>query len=233
MNKKIIAISLTTKGAQVFKNSLQDYDYLGAEPNIFNNGLQLWESKQIIAKNDEGMIIRFYGLPSGWNDVLAIKSALKELKATGYPYQIITRNDDEINYDAFDGYQIESNVPSEHLPFNLSHDNDNKIQDNTTVDIALKQVEAGEALTALDIINLLNKINDTKFEPITIDADYHECSAMGFASQNLMTILMYNTSDLTHFISNILDDTEKETPDGIYQYHMKDPDITINISMQY
>ena len=235
MPHRIVTISLTTKGAQLFRESLQNNDYINATPTCFNPGMQLWHSKQIIAENKNGIIIRFDKFENGIHDVLAIHDALNMLKNKNRPYQIITQLDDKIVYAAYNRCQIDIHIPSERLPFDISKPNYDETGEtmNLYVDIALKQMPTDSALNATDIAELLSEIDDNQFEPITIEAKTHECSAMGFASNKVMADIDYNIDEIADFVANILDDIINENETGIYECVVNNNDHPIRIALRY
>lgn len=70
-----------------------------------------------------------------------------------------------------------------------------------------------------EVIELLDKLDeDIEVFPIEITANEHESSAMGFITARFASTLNYDYDDsgLTKFVAEILDDMEKESPNGEY-----------------
>ena len=100
--------------------------------------------------------------------------------------------------------------------------------DNVNFDLALIQKPMDEGLTADNIMQLLSRLHNTEIRPIEIEANEHECSAMGFIRQDAYEQLDYDSQiRLEGFIARILDNMDEETEDGIYQHEQ------FHISLRY
>ncbi len=92
--------------------------------------------------------------------------------------------------------------------------------------IALKEKPGDSGLDKNDIVFLYGLIanpfsNSTdEVYLIELEAKEHECSAMGFITVEAANLLDYDyeSSGLHDFIASILDDMEKESADGRYNY---------------
>ena len=94
--------------------------------------------------------------------------------------------------------------------------------ENLKLDIVLKDTPIEYGLDRESIVELYDKLGDSSIEvyPIEIQAQYHECSAMGFITVDAADQIDYDyeTSGLNKFIAEILDDVDRENPDHIYQF---------------
>lgn len=83
-------------------------------------------------------------------------------------------------------------------------------------DIAL--YETDWALKKQSYAELLAMVGDSEVLPIEIEAGYVECSAMGFISYKAAEKLDFDYTGLNKYISEILDDLEKENDQHLYTY---------------
>ena len=89
-------------------------------------------------------------------------------------------------------------------------------------DDALSQAEIKTLLTLFDPENTLI--------PIEIEAEQHECSAMGFISEEAFDNIDYDPAVLKHKVSAILDDMTNETADGCYTLSVDGETISMYLS---
>lgn len=83
-------------------------------------------------------------------------------------------------------------------------------------DIAL--YETDRALKKQSYAELLAMVKGSEVLRVEIEADNVECSAMGFISYEAAEKLDFDYTDLNKYISEILDDLEKENDQHLYTY---------------
>ena len=89
-----------------------------------------------------------------------------------------------------------------------------------TFDVALIEKEGERGLAADEAARLFESLSEKEAYPVEFFAREHESSAMGFAGASAMSKLDYDYdgSGLSAFVAEILDDMEKETADGEYEF---------------
>lgn len=96
-------------------------------------------------------------------------------------------------------------------------------------DVALFEKNGADGLTKSEICTLYDMVAEDVF-PLDIEAKEHECAAEGFISVKAAEKLSYDykTSGFIDFIQNILDDMEKESENGIYNFKSLTISLTRN-----
>ena len=86
--------------------------------------------------------------------------------------------------------------------------------------MVLCEKQSEDGLTKKEAISMIHKLSQEEFYLIEIEAKHHECSAMGFITAEFANNFEYDyeTSGLSDFISEILDDMDKESTSGIYMF---------------
>lgn len=103
------------------------------------------------------------------------------------------------------------------------------MKNNKYFEIALMEKPGDEGLTRSEIIDLFDMLSKTEAFPIEIGDINGNSSAMGFITPQAAEELDYEydqDSELGQFISSILDDMNKESENGTYEF--KDLRIWLN-----
>ena len=103
------------------------------------------------------------------------------------------------------------------------------MKNNEYFEIALIEKPGDEGLTRSEITDLFDMLSRTEAFPIEIGDINGNSSAMGFITPQAAEELDYEydqDSELGQFISSILDDMNKESEDGTYEF--KDLRIWLN-----
>lgn len=89
-------------------------------------------------------------------------------------------------------------------------------------DVVLIEKYATAGLTAQEMSECFASLSCQQAYPVEYQATEVESSAMGLISANAAAAINYDTGEssaLHWFISDILNDVEKETPDGVYYFN--------------
>lgn len=109
------------------------------------------------------------------------------------------------------------------------HENIVEGEDHFVYDVVLceKPVESGLSLAEIQIMYPM--LSSEEAFPIEIEANDHECSAMGFITPESAESLDYMYDDLGLFVANILDDMNNENKSHEYFYY----DLCIYLSRNF
>ena len=77
---------------------------------------------------------------------------------------------------------------------------------------------ADEYMTAAGYARMISLLDSDTFEPIQVDGSGYTCSCFLISEKLHSELDVAEINDLRSFIQSILDDTEKETPDGEYTW---------------
>ena len=90
---------------------------------------------------------------------------------------------------------------------------------NSRFNIVLHQKEGADGLIKSETIDMIDMLTGDSYFPLEIEANGHECCAMGFIDVETAEYLDYDYTDLDDFVAEILDDVEKEHDDCIYDFN--------------
>lgn len=125
------------------------------------------------------------------------------------------------NPDAPEGQQWDGGIyfyGNKALFFNAVLDIETSAASKEKFDVALIEKPLEEGLDRREVNELIGMLDESCFETINLDADYHESAAMGFATESAMDELGHCLDGLQTFLARIMDDMAEESEDHIYEY---------------
>lgn len=216
-----VTLSLTKPGQETLRKMLEDTDYAKRGDKAFADVTAFLDSATTLAETKDCVVLRFDELAAGWAELDALKTALVGLADQMHPYQALFKDDYGTQSDSYGQPQTYDVVlPGERLDYDIFDDDfeDAIAKATPCVDIALQEVYGNQGLDRHEAQELMRVLTDKWFEPISIDAKEHECSAMGFVSTHTAVALDFDYDRLRDFVASILDDMENESEDGLYDF---------------
>lgn len=89
---------------------------------------------------------------------------------------------------------------------------------NKKYDIVLCQKDGSTGISIQEIQKMYTYLNADQSIPLEICAKEHECSAIGFITNEAYSNLEYDLCSLADFIASIMDDINMETADDSYEH---------------
>lgn len=216
-----VTLSLTKQGKNGLLQKLEDINYDKRPDKMFADAKSFLDSATTLAENNNCVVLEFEELAAGWAELDTLKAALVGLADEMHPYQALFEDEYGTQSDSYGEPQTYDIVlPGEHLDYDIFDKSFKEaLKDEAKqADIALKEVFGEEGLDRHDMESLMLALADKRFEPIAIDAKEHECSAMGLISTRSAIALEFDYDDLKDFVSSILDDMNRESNDGLYEF---------------
>lgn len=217
---------------QEFQDEFQaKIDEVNAVANtLYAEVKELFDNKKNISKTDRNEILKkintiIHRIPSATKFAQSQFDEQMEQSAMEAKGEIESFFQHKINAIASGALQenmetlLEIKAPN--IPQICQTDEDNEeteSEDMYFFDVVLLEKEGIDGLSMDDILDLFPRLKEHEAYPIELEALEHESVAMGFITPTAAESLDYEYKDLRIFIAGILDDMEKESANGQYEF---------------